>query len=240
MSDVSPLKNPEASDPHATVVLTVLFDLDETLVSAENLTKKEEEEIFSRLRKADPNSLPPQKIPGTELTVFTRPYWKEFIEYITELTKDKKVKMSIWTAASPSYAFWIIENIIKKNNPDLKIDWVFVSNNCDMVNGEKNLHFFEQKSGEKVAWLFDDKHSIREENMDPKTQTSLVVQVPEFIAKNKKSHKDKVLLYLKEIIGENFSEKGPYTAEQIQQLLHKKCGSSYKFDDDTPIRVEES
>jgi len=39
MSDASPLKNPEASDPHATVVLTVLFDLDETLVSAENLTK---------------------------------------------------------------------------------------------------------------------------------------------------------------------------------------------------------
>ena len=111
MDTVSPLKNPE-TDPTNVVVLTVLFDLDETLVSAENLTKKEEEEIFSRLRKADTNSLPPQKIPGTDLTVFVRPYWKEFIEYITELTKEKKSKL----IRLGKISYDIASNIIWKDN----------------------------------------------------------------------------------------------------------------------------
>jgi TFIIF-interacting CTD phosphatase-like protein len=59
--------------------------------------------------------------------VFSRPHLQEFLDYLFA-----NFKVSVWSAASKPYVLFIVNNIIYRNHPERKLEWIFFDEQCDI------------------------------------------------------------------------------------------------------------
>jgi TFIIF-interacting CTD phosphatase-like protein len=98
--------------------INILLDLDNTIICS--LAKDEEQEIFKpRMKK-----FRWENMEGI-YKVFERPGLQEFLDFLF-----KHFNVSIWTAASKSYALFIIDQFILKNHPERQLNCVLFSHHC--------------------------------------------------------------------------------------------------------------
>ena len=147
----------------------IILDLDQTLISAEELGRKG----IKKYQKKYPDKMKKFKHIQMEedFLVFQRPYLQDFLTYIFD-----NFRVSIWTAASQLYATFIIENIILKDHPERKIDWIFFSYHCNISkqykNGSKVIKTISEvfdipgyDNADKYV-IFDDYHEVKESQPD--------------------------------------------------------------------------
>lgn len=126
--------------------LNVFLDLDNTLISA--IDKREEKEIDKNDLKKRIKLLEWKIMKGSpEYKIFARPHLQEFL---TDLFKHFNV--SIWTAASKSYALFIIEEFILKKSEKRKLDYVLFNHHC--VKSRKEM------KGQKVLAALNVKFNL--------------------------------------------------------------------------------
>lgn len=95
----------------------ILLDLDNTIISS--LSRKEEKKTHSKKFK----KFVWENMDG-QFKVFERPGLQNFLDFLF-----RNFNVSIWTAASKSYALFIIENFITIK-PARKLDHIFFSYHC--------------------------------------------------------------------------------------------------------------
>jgi TFIIF-interacting CTD phosphatase-like protein len=98
--------------------INILLDLDNTLICS--LAKNEEKPIFKPRMK----QFRWENMEGV-YKVFERPGLQEFLDFLFE-----NFNVSVWTAASKSYALFIIDEFILKGHPERKLDYVLFSYHC--------------------------------------------------------------------------------------------------------------
>lgn len=97
----------------------VILDLDQTLISAEEVKKFNAEKYKEKMQTTQHYMMDKQYI------IFARPHLQEFLDYLFE-----NFNVSVWTAATKSYALFIIEKFINIK-PNRKLDFIFFSYHCD-------------------------------------------------------------------------------------------------------------
>jgi TFIIF-interacting CTD phosphatase-like protein len=115
----------------------VILDLDQTLISAEPTEELDFKKDKEKMKKFVFHNMDNYYI------VFERPGLQQFLTYLFE-----NFNVSIWTAASQSYAMFVINKVILAGNSNRKIDYVFFSYHCDISQdlspkkGTKDLSMF--------------------------------------------------------------------------------------------------
>lgn len=130
----------------------IILDLDNTLISA--ISKSEE----TKKTKLKLKGIPYVSMHGI-YKIYERPKLQEFLDFIFE-----NFNVSVWTAASTSYALFIIKNFIyvKKNR---KLDYIFTSYHCKQSK-EKNKILkdlsliISDKKKLKNYFLIDDDYEV--------------------------------------------------------------------------------
>lgn len=98
--------------------LNIFLDLDNTLISS--LSKEEEREIMKpRMKK-----FRWENMEGI-YKVFERPGLQEFLDFLFY-----NFNVSVWTAASKTYALFIIEKFILEGHPERNLDYILFSHHC--------------------------------------------------------------------------------------------------------------
>lgn len=99
----------------------IILDLDNTLLSAVPL------EEFSWDAKTKRKSLN-FDIHNMEeyYIIFERPYLQSFLTFLF-----KNFNVSVWSAASKDYVLFVVKEIILKNHPERKLDYIFFSYHCN-------------------------------------------------------------------------------------------------------------
>lgn len=169
--------------------LNVILDLDQTLISAEELGSFDFKKYSKKMQDFDAKMMEDLYI------VFARPYLEPFLDFLFE-----NFNVSIWTAATKSYALFIINNFIK-TKPGRKIDFIFFSYHCDYSvkckKGLKNLSILWDEFGLK-GYSKQNTIIIDDNKMVKQLQTCNCYAIPPFEFKQKESDKDIELLILKE------------------------------------------
>ena len=100
----------------------IILDLDQTLISAEDMDDSEGElpDLKDNDHFIDEDG---------EYIIFTRPYLQTFLDFLF-----KHFNVSIWTAGTKNYAMDVINNIIIKPNPKRKLDYIFFRYHCKLCN----------------------------------------------------------------------------------------------------------
>jgi TFIIF-interacting CTD phosphatase-like protein len=98
--------------------INILLDLDNTLICS--LAKHEEKPIFKPRMK----QFRWENMEGV-YKVFERPGLQNFLDFLFE-----NFNVSVWTAASKSYALFIIDEFILKGHPERRLDYVLFSYHC--------------------------------------------------------------------------------------------------------------
>ena len=113
-------------------VKNVLLDLDQTIISGEATDEYDISKYKDKMKKFDYGNMEGYYI------IFERPGLQKFLDYLFA-----NFNVSVWTAASKDYALFIIENMILKNHPKRKLDYILFSYHCDLSEkvkgGSKNL-----------------------------------------------------------------------------------------------------
>ena len=163
------------------MIKNILLDLDQTLIFSEELSKftpTEKMKLF-KYKKMDDSYI-----------TFARPHLQEFLDYIF-----KNFRVAVWTAASKSYAKFIIDNFILIK-PGRKLDFVFYSYHCNLSiksgNGLKGLNMLWEKFNLKGynkhnTIIIDDNHDVK------KIQIENCYHIPEFNYNKRGSENDKEL-----------------------------------------------
>lgn len=118
----------------------ILLDLDQTIISGEDYSEFSYEE---NQRKAD--RFKHHDMENCYM-IFERPGLQQFLDFLF----DNGFKVSVWTAASKSYALFIVDNVIlpvddngNRKYPNRNLEYVFFSYHCDiskkMGKGSKDL-----------------------------------------------------------------------------------------------------
>lgn len=123
--------------------INVVLDLDNTLISA--IDEEEKNSINPTLLKKY-KKIFYWKDMG-EYTVFARPYLQDFLKWLFA-----NVNVSIWTAASNTYATFIIQEFIRANKSDRKLDYVLHSHHCRESKRKRKY--------QKVLSMMDDEYPI--------------------------------------------------------------------------------
>lgn len=112
----------ESKVPNLKKIKNIVLDLDNTLISAEPATEfpYEKEGMIDKCLKFPFYNMDDYYI------VFERPHLQEFLDFIFE-----NYNVSIWTAATQSYALYIIQHIIL-SKPERKLDFIFFSYHCSI------------------------------------------------------------------------------------------------------------
>ena len=113
-------------------VKNIILDLDQTLISGECTDDYDISEYKKKMKKFEYGDMEGFYI------IFERPGLQEFLDFLFE-----NFNVSVWTAASKDYALFIIDNMLLKNKPERKLDYIFFSYHCDiseeLKGGSKNL-----------------------------------------------------------------------------------------------------
>jgi TFIIF-interacting CTD phosphatase-like protein len=108
--------------------INVILDLDQTLISSEIKDDFDINKFGTKMKEFYHKDLDDTYI------VFARPYLEGFLDYLFD-----NFNVSVWTAASKSYALFIIEKFIL-TKPERKLDFVFFSYHCTMsIRSKKGL-----------------------------------------------------------------------------------------------------
>lgn len=157
-----------------------VLDLDQTLISAENLeSKKNVKGKFDNYNMSD------------QYIVYERPYLQPFLDYIF-----KNCIVTVWTAANKNYATSVIKNVLLKDKPERKIDFIFFR-----YHGKISEHFTTHTKDLEMFWdkfemkgytnkntlILDDNEEVYE------TQNRNCIAAPEFNALETESKGDKFL-----------------------------------------------
>jgi TFIIF-interacting CTD phosphatase-like protein len=105
----------------------IFLDLDQTIISAEDLSEFNPKKHKSRMKKFKYYYM------DNDYVIFERPGLQIFLDYLFA-----NFNVSVWTAASKDYALFIIENIVLAKNKNRKIDYIFFSYHCDLSKDYKN------------------------------------------------------------------------------------------------------
>jgi len=119
--------------------------------------------------------------------VFERPGLQEFLDFLF-----KNFNVSVWTAASKSYALFIVDKFILEDHPERKLDYVFFSHHCKLSNKKKNAHKdldmlwdeFGVNYEKDSTYIIDDHEEVYD------TQPEKCLQIKAFEFQDKSSHKD--------------------------------------------------
>lgn len=116
------------------MIENVILDLDETLISACDYEYyvKEHKNFDPKYKNKDDKNLLESIDMDKDYVVYCRPHLQEFLKWLFQ-----NYKVSVWTAASKSYAMFIIENIILKpiendDNDKRKLQYAFFSYHCEI------------------------------------------------------------------------------------------------------------
>jgi hypothetical protein len=184
-----------------------IFDLDETIISAEPT-----EEYNSEKYKTKSSKFRYEHMEGYYI-IFERPHLQEFLDFIFE-----NFDVSIWTAATKDYALFIINKIILIK-PNRKLDYIFFSYHCNiskkLKKGTKDLSMlwdiYKIKGyNEKNTFILDDYDEVY------KTQNCNCIIAEQFKFVNENSEKDVFLKKLKRKI-----KKYLLTDNDVQNSIQK-------------------
>lgn len=168
--------------------INVILDLDNTLISS--LSQSEQREAprkllskkMARLKYVD---MPPDD----EYKIFERPGLQEFLDFLFD-----HFNVSVWTAASKSYALFIIDYFVLANRPERKLDYVFFSHHCRLskrkLSTQKNLTMLSEFGVEydmSKTYIIDDHPEVY------RTQPKKCIHVEAFEALSRSSDTDKEL-----------------------------------------------
>lgn len=165
--------------------LRVVLDLDQSIISAEPT-----DEYDFRANKTKARKFKYHDMDGYYI-VFERPGVQKFLD---DLFKNYIV--SVWTAASKDYALFVINNVILKNHPERKIDYMFFSYHCDISKdqgkGSKDLSLLWKMYkipgyNKDNTVIFDDYDEVHE------TQPGNCIIAKPFEFTNKRSENDDFL-----------------------------------------------
>ena len=112
------------------MLLNVLLDLDETLISS--------------VKGMMPGTTPGYTFQDNSWTVYSRHHLQEFLTALFA-----RYNVSIFTASGSSYCAEIIENIILKDHPERKIDYIFHAYHCEQSKTKYNID-------KKIKMLWED------------------------------------------------------------------------------------
>ena len=143
--------------------MNIILDLDNTIISAEETDKFNFKKNKNKTLKFSFHNMDDYYI------IFERPNIQVFLDFIF-----KNFNVSIWTAATKDYALFIIENVILKNHPERKIDYIFHSYHCGLSSTHKN-------STKSLEMLWD-KYNLEQFN---KNNTFIIDDYSEVIISNK-------------------------------------------------------
>jgi TFIIF-interacting CTD phosphatase-like protein len=96
----------------------IILDLDQTLISSELKYTFDFEKLGSKMNYFDYKNFDDQYI------VFARPHLQTFLDFLFE-----NFNVSVWTAASKSYALFVIDKFILRNT-SRTLDFIFFSYHC--------------------------------------------------------------------------------------------------------------
>jgi len=168
--------------------LNIFLDLDNTIISS--LSKEEERAIMRpRMKKFHWENM------EGIYKVFARPGLQEFLDYLFV-----NFNVSVWTAASKSYALFIIDKFILEKHPERTIDYILFSHHCkhskrqsnaqkslDILKTYYNLFDFDLKS----TYIIDDHPEVYN------TQPRNCIQIKPFEFTDRRSYKDNELIEIR-------------------------------------------
>jgi TFIIF-interacting CTD phosphatase-like protein len=165
----------------------ILLDLDNTLISAVPL------EEFPTDNKTKLKALKFKYVNMEDYyIIFQRPYLQRFLTFIF-----KHFNVSVWSAASKDYVLFIIENVILKNHPERKLDYIFFSYHCNWSKSSKkiikNLEMLWDEFGLSDKFQRNNTFIIDDLSEVTKNQPCNSIQVKEFEFLDNNSEKDKDL-----------------------------------------------
>lgn len=173
--------------PNDTTKINLIFDLDQTLVSAE----ASEELDFNKYKEK--NKLFRYDDMEGYYMVYSRPHLQEFLDYAF-----KNFNVTIWTAASKDYALFIIEKIILDKRPERKLDFIFFSYHCDLSKKKRkyskelcmlwDIHNLPGYSSKNTVIIDDYKADVH------KCQPNNCIIAPPFEFQKEGSENDKFLI----------------------------------------------
>jgi TFIIF-interacting CTD phosphatase-like protein len=121
--------------------INILLDLDNTLISS--ITKDEEKSILKPRMKF----FTWKEMEGY-YKIFERPKLQQFLDFLFE-----NFHVSVWTAASKTYALFIIENFIL-TKPERRLKYIFFSHHCK--------HSKKVKRTQKSIQMLVDEYNLQE------------------------------------------------------------------------------
>jgi len=178
--------------------INIFLDLDNTLISS--LSKDEERKIMKpRMKKFEWKNM------EGVYKVFARPGLQNFLDYLFQ-----NFNVSVWTAASKSYALFIIDKFILENHPERTLDYILFSHHCrrskrqknaqkslDMLKTVYNLHDFDLNS----TYIIDDHPEVY------KTQPKNCIHIKPFEFTDRRSYEDTELNNIKNKLEKITSKK---------------------------------
>lgn len=163
----------------------VLLDLDNTIISS--LSRKEEK----KKHRSKFNKFVWENLKG-EYKVFERPGLQEFLDFLFE-----NFNVSVWTAASKSYALFVIDNFILIE-PERRLRHVFFSYHCsksiEVSDAQKDLSMLWNEFGLEEYYKECDTLIIDDSEEVCETQPGNCLLVRPFEFQEKHSHEDDELL----------------------------------------------
>jgi TFIIF-interacting CTD phosphatase-like protein len=172
--------------------LNCVLDLDNSIISSLSLRE------IKKMKNINARKLTYHTMEGY-YRVYSRPYLKEFLEYLFE-----NFDVSVWTAASRDYASFIIDNIIIDGKKDRKIKMFLYDNNCD-----ESQKMYNENSPKDLRYLynFNGYHKCNTIIIDDladvfKANPKQTIRAPYFDAKKDESENDRFLLQAMETLEE--------------------------------------
>lgn len=149
-------------------MLNILLDLDNTLISSVTLKEDKSLKKSSSMYTTAKEKLN-WKLMGDDYIVFERPGLQEFLTYLFQ-----HFNVSVWTAATKSYALFIIDEFILKHHPERKLNFILFSHHCrismDVKNTQKSLEMIPNHFGLDVyaanTFIIDDNPDVYEAQKD--------------------------------------------------------------------------
>jgi TFIIF-interacting CTD phosphatase-like protein len=171
--------------------LNIFLDLDQTIISAEPLQNDEDD--FIDMNNGDiKKKMKLYKHHNMENTyvIFERPELQPFLDFLFE-----NFNVSIWTAATRSYALFIIDKIIM-NKPERQIQYIFFKEHCDFSRRDnsktKNLSVLWNRYKIK-DFSCDNTFIVDDYDEVYNTQKQNCIRAPPFYFTKENSHQDKFL-----------------------------------------------
>lgn len=173
-------------------IKNVILDLDETLI---NSITQEELNIVNKRKKFESHSESfTYHIMDTEYVVIERPNLQKFLNYIF-----KNFNVSVWTAASKTYAIFVIKNVILKQGKNRKIDYVLYDEHCD-ISKKKTSCIKDLSQLFHIPGYTRENTLIIDDNMNVFNQSNKVINAKPFLFFSRNSETDDELNRIKKIL----------------------------------------